>query len=66
MLTIGRVAAELGLHRDTVRRYEQQGRFPASRRSPMNGYRIWTEADLQEMRSRLLGRQDEVREEVAS
>ena len=50
MLTTGKIAAALGVHPDTIRNYEKRGIIPVARRSPVNGYRIWDEEDLQRMR----------------
>jgi MerR family regulatory protein len=50
MLTIGRVAAILGVQPDTVRTYEKRGIIPRARRSPINGYRIWEPEDLDRIR----------------
>ena len=50
MLTTGKVAAALGVHPDTIRNYEKRGLIPAARRSPINGYRVWTPEDLQVIR----------------
>jgi DNA-binding transcriptional MerR regulator len=54
MLTIGKIAAVLGVHPDTVRNYERRGIIPRARRSPINGYRIWEPEDLDRMREILL------------
>ncbi len=50
MLTIGKIAAVLGVHPDTVRNYEKRGIIPRARRSPINGYRIWEPKDLDRIR----------------
>ena len=50
MLTTGKIAAALGVHPDTIRNYEKRGIIPVARRSPVNGYRIWDEEDLERMR----------------
>jgi DNA-binding transcriptional MerR regulator len=46
MLTIGKIAAVLGVHPDTIRNYEKRGIIPRARRSAINGYRIWEPEDL--------------------
>lgn len=55
LLTVGKLAALLGLHPDTIRKYEQKGLIPAAKRSPMNGYRIWAEEDVDEIRQAVFG-----------
>ena len=50
MLTTGKIATALGVHPDTIRNYEKRGIIPTARRSPVNGYRIWTAEDLERMR----------------
>jgi DNA-binding transcriptional MerR regulator len=50
MLTIGKIAAVLGVHPDTIRNYEKRGIIPRARRSPINGYRIWEPKDLDRIR----------------
>ena len=58
MLTIGKLAAVLGIHPDTIRRYERQGLIPPARRSPMNGYRLWAEEDVADNRQAVFGQND--------
>ena len=41
------VADFLGLYRGTVINYEKKGIFPVSHRNPINGYREYTEEDLE-------------------
>ena len=55
MLTIGKLAAVLGLHPDTIRSYERKGLIPAAKRSPMNGYRIWSQQDVAQVRQAIFG-----------
>jgi DNA-binding transcriptional MerR regulator len=50
MLTIGKIAAVLGVHPDTIRNYEKRGIIPRARRSAINGYRIWEPEDLDRIR----------------
>ena len=46
MITVGKVAALLGVHPDTVRNYERRGIIPPAKRSPINGYRIWDKKEI--------------------
>ena len=55
LLTIGKLAAVLGLHPDTIRRYERQGLIPPAQRSPMNGYRLWSNQDVAQIRQAIFG-----------
>jgi DNA-binding transcriptional MerR regulator len=55
LLTVGKLGAVLGLHPDTIRRYEREGLIPAARRSPLNGYRFWTEEDIEGIRRAVFG-----------
>ena len=55
LLTIGKLAALLGLHPDTIRSYERQGLIPLAHRSPMNGYRIWSQQDVEQVREAIFG-----------
>ena len=55
MLTTGKLAATLGLHPDTIRKYEREGLIPRARRSPRNGYRFWPEADVALIRQAIFG-----------
>jgi hypothetical protein len=55
LLTIGKLAALLGLHPDTIRKYERQGIIPVANRSPLNGYRVWSEEDVEAIRQAVFG-----------
>jgi DNA-binding transcriptional MerR regulator len=50
MLTIGKIAAVLGVHPDPIRNYEKRGIIPRAGRSPINGYGIWESKDLDRIR----------------
>ena len=50
MLRIQHVSALLGVHPDTVRNYERRGLVPRAKRSPINGYRYWTDEDAEVIR----------------
>ncbi|MFQ6026325.1 MAG: MerR family DNA-binding transcriptional regulator [Dehalococcoidia bacterium] len=54
-MTIGKLAAVLGLHPDTIRRYERQGLIPAAHRSPFNGYRLWSAEDVALIQQTIFG-----------
>ena len=47
MLTVGELAHRLGVHPDTVRRWERKG-YLKSLRHPMNNYRLFLEKELKE------------------
>ena len=55
MLTVGKIAAAVGVHPDTIRNYEKRGLIPRARRSPLNGYRVWNPDDLDRIRQVVLG-----------
>ena len=44
--TVGQVANMLGIYRGTVINYEKRNIFPDPRRNPINGYREYTEVDI--------------------
>ena len=56
MLTVIKVARAVGVSTATIKKYEAASVIPASRRWPINGYRIWTEEDLVEIKA-ILGPQ---------
>lgn len=49
------VARTLGIFRGTLINYEKKGAFPPSRRNPINGYREYTEEDVEKLRRILEG-----------
>jgi DNA-binding transcriptional MerR regulator len=49
--SIGEVARELELSTDWLRRGEKRGTFPPARRD-RNGYRYYTEEDMERLRNR--------------
>ena len=55
MLTTGKLATALGLHPDTIRRYEREGLIPPAKRSPRNGYRFWKEEDVKRIQEAIFG-----------
>ena len=55
MLTTGKLATVLGLHPDTIRRYEREGLIPQAKRSPRNGYRFWREEDVALIQEAIFG-----------
>ena len=55
MWTVGKVAEYLGLHPDTLRRYEKRGLIPRAFRSPLNGYRVWSEEEVGEIHRVIFG-----------
>ncbi|MDD4956188.1 MAG: MerR family transcriptional regulator [Candidatus Omnitrophica bacterium] len=54
--TVQQIADILGLYRGTVINYEKKGIFPVPRRNPINGYREYTEEDIEKMRRILEGK----------
>ena len=50
------VANMLGIYRGTVINYEKKGVFPPPRRNPINGYREYTEEDIQNLRRIIEGK----------
>ena len=54
--TVQQVADALGIYRGTVINYEKKGIFPQPRRNPINGYREYTEEDLEKLRKILEGK----------
>ncbi|MFH1411648.1 MAG: MerR family transcriptional regulator [Candidatus Omnitrophota bacterium] len=44
------VADLLGVYRGTVINYEKRGIFPSPKRNPINGYREYTDEDLDRLR----------------
>ncbi len=53
--TVQQVADILGIYRGTVINYEKKNIFPESRRNPINGYREYTEEDVEKLRDILAG-----------
>lgn len=56
--TVQQVANMLGVYRGTVINYEKRGIFPPPRRNPINGYREYTEEDLDNLRRIMEGNPD--------
>lgn len=54
--TVSQVAEMLGIYRGTVINYEKRGIFRESHRNPINGYREYSESDVEEMRGILEGK----------
>ncbi len=54
--TVQEVADALGVYRGTVVNYEKKGIFPEQRRNPINGYREYTEEDIENLRKILEGK----------
>ena len=48
--TVQQVADILSIYRGTVINYEKKGIFPESRRNSINGYREYTEEDVENLR----------------
>lgn len=54
--TVQEVANILSIYRGTVINYEKKGIFPEPRRNPINGYREYTEDDVDTLRLILEGK----------
>ena len=54
-LTVQQVADILGIYRGTVINYEKKGIFPEPKRNHINGYREYTEEDLEHLKNILEG-----------
>ncbi len=54
--TVQEVADTLGIYRGTVINYEKKGIFPPPRRNPINGYREYTEEDIEKLHNILEGK----------
>ena len=54
--TVQEVADILGIYRGTVINYEKKGVFPEPKRNPINGYREYTEEDIDTLRLILEGK----------
>ncbi|MDD5634061.1 MAG: MerR family transcriptional regulator [Candidatus Omnitrophica bacterium] len=53
--TVQEVADLLGIYRGTVINYEKRGVFPSPKRNPINGYREYTEEEIELLRKILAG-----------
>jgi len=51
--TTGEAAEQLGISRQTLLRYEQEGVIPPARRNAANNWRYYTQRDLQQIRQTL-------------
>jgi DNA-binding transcriptional MerR regulator len=47
--TIKQTADILGVHRDTIKYWEENGLIPPARRNPKNGYRVYNAQDIKEI-----------------
>ncbi len=54
--TVQDVADILGVYRGTVINYEKRGIFPDPRRNPINGYREYTEEDIERLKQIVEGK----------
>lgn len=55
--TVAQVADMLGIYRGTVVNYEKKGIFPEPHRNPINGYREYSEEDIEELQCILEGKE---------
>lgn len=55
IFTSQQVAEKLGISKQTLLRYEKRGIFPKARRSPINGWRLYTESNLKKLREIMRG-----------
>lgn len=54
LVTITEAAKLLGVSVPTLRRWDNNGKFRA-RRHPINGYRMYTRADVMRLRDKIVG-----------
>jgi DNA-binding transcriptional MerR regulator len=54
--TVQSVADILGIYKGTVVNYEKRGIFPEPRRNPINGYREYTEEDIERLKTIIEGK----------
>jgi DNA-binding transcriptional MerR regulator len=52
-LTIGELAAEVGLSVDSIRKAEAEGRIPRARRT-LGGWRVYTPEEVEKLRTLLI------------
>ena len=48
--SIGQAAKELGVSKETLRRWEAAGKVPKAKRDPMSNYRYWTQQDVERLK----------------
>jgi len=56
-LSVQEVAGRLAISKQTLLRYEKKGVFPSPKRNRVNGWREYTDSDLDKMK-RILGRDE--------
>lgn len=49
LMSIGRVAKYLGISTRTLKNYERDGKIPGARRNPLNGHRIYSLDEVDEL-----------------
>ena len=49
----GQLADQLGVHPQTLRRWEAEGRIPKAPRNPITGMRYWAPEDVRDVRRAL-------------
>jgi excisionase family DNA binding protein len=49
--TMTEAASELGIHRDTLKRWIKEGKVPDVRRNEMNSYRMFTRDDIDHIKT---------------
>lgn len=54
LITVKQAAAMLGVSIVTLRRWDDNGKFPA-RRHPINGYRLYREGEVRRLRDEIGG-----------
>ncbi len=52
LITIQKAAEILGVNPETLRRWDRKGKFKA-KRHPINGYRLYTVADIKSLRAKI-------------
>jgi DNA-binding transcriptional MerR regulator len=48
-LNIKEASDVLGVHKDTVKYWEENGLIPKARRNPHNGYRVYNDKEIKEI-----------------
>ena len=57
VIRIGNAAARIGVHPQTLRRWEREGRIHRATRNALTGQRRYEEADIERLIELVIGRQ---------